>query len=626
VVDLVFSGAPLSGPPWDLVFNATHDGRVVARVVAGLGLPTVLVEADVAAGIVGAAVVCTLPGPQVSVAGIIDPALPDHLVARAGLGWSAAEAASLPVGASWPASALIRGPVLQLWQDAEKLQLRADSPWSYGAPLRRSGPRSIWRDADVVRARAGAPWLDLVALGRSGASSLWRDAVRLELHARSSWREALGVRPAVAVAWADGLRGNRVPWLTWRRGAAGNRPIREPWRDTVQLVWHGGHLPPIVIPPDPEPPCYTPSAHLLFAARVPFGTDLVFRCENHPPVPPALVIVPVKRFYAVLDSFLLKRVVDNVYLPALSASMSLDVDSWTWGMSVTLPLAELANVEADTDGTPVELEATVNGVAYRMLAERVQRARQFPSGGISVQCRGIGGGLDVLSGSYANASAARTAAQLMDDALTINGAGVGWSIDFGLEDWLVPAGAWAYQGTAIAALQAIAAAAGGYLQPHPTGKVLRVLPRYPELPWNWAGVTPDYELPSAVVTREASEWVEKPRYTRVFVSGQNQGVLCQVTRAGTDGSAVAPAVTDQLITVAAPGRQRGGAILADTGRQATVSLRMPVLAETGIIPPGKFVRYVDGTETRFGITRSVSVDIGAAGAGHRQTIGVETHA
>jgi hypothetical protein len=46
-------------------------------------------------------------------------------------------------------------------------------------------------------------------------------------------------------------------------------------------------------------------------------------------------------------------------------------------------------------------------------------------------------------------------------------------------------------------------------------------------------------------------------------------------------------------------------VLADVGRQAMVSLRLPVLPETGIIVPGKFVRYVDGGTTRLGLTRSV---------------------
>ncbi|KAF5298950.1 hypothetical protein FQA39_LY19202 [Lamprigera yunnana] len=63
---------------------------------------------------------------------------------------------------------------------------------------------------------------------------------------------------------------------------------------------------------------------------------------------------------------------------------------------------------------------------------------------------------------------ARSAQQLMLDVLTINGAGMGWAVDFKLTDWVVPGNAWTHQGTYMTALADIAAAAGGYLQPHTT--------------------------------------------------------------------------------------------------------------------------------------------------------------
>ena len=37
----------------------------------------------------------------------------------------------------------------------------------------------------------------------------------------------------------------------------------------------------------------------------------------------------------------------------------------------------------------------------------------------------------------------RTARQLMDDVLTVNGIPLGWTVDWGLTDWNVPAGAFA---------------------------------------------------------------------------------------------------------------------------------------------------------------------------------------
>jgi hypothetical protein len=83
-------------------------------------------------------------------------------------------------------------------------------------------------------------------------------------------------------------------------------------------------------------------------------------------------------------------------------------------------------------------------------------------------------------------------------------------------------------------------------------------------------------------------------------------------------------VTDALITSVTAARQRGIAELSRGGRQRNVTLRMPVLEETGIIPPGKFVLYRDGAVERIGITRSVQVDVGLPEIW--QSLGVETYA
>ena len=63
----------------------------------------------------------------------------------------------------------------------------------------------------------------------------------------------------------------------------------------------------------------------------------------------------------------------------------------------------------------------------------------------------------------------------------------------------MPAGAWALQGCYIDAINNIAAAAGGYVQPHNTEQVLRILSKYPTAPWNWGDVVLDFEIPTAVV-------------------------------------------------------------------------------------------------------------------------------
>lgn len=188
----------------------------------------------------------------------------------------------------------------------------------------------------------------------------------------------------------------------------------------------------------------------------------------------------------------------------------------------------------------------------------------------------------------------------------------------------MPSDVFSHQGSYIGAVNQIAAAAGGYVQPHASTQTLKILPRYPRVPWEWGAVVPDFDLPADVTSRESIQWLEKPDYNRVFVSGQGVGVLAQVTRAGTAGDVLAPMVVDALITQAAAARQRGIAVLADTGRQIELSLRLPVLQETGIIVPGAFVAYRNGSVTRRGLVRSTQVQVGLPEVW--QTLGVQAYA
>ena len=380
-----------------------------------------------------------------------------------------------------------------------------------------------------------------------------------------------------------------------------------------------------VLPVAPVQPIYPRDGDLLFeferlagSAHLVFGLGTYLRPSAH-------VVVPFLRVYVTVNSITLRRVDGDIPIPAYGVSMSLDADSWIWSWSASIPAAALALVQPGSNGDPVEVEAVVNGVPYRLCAEGIGSQREFAKGRISVQGRGTAAVLDAPYAPVLNfgGAEARTAQQLMLDVLTVNGVGMGWDVDFGLTDWLVPGNTWAHQGTYISAILAIAQAAGGYVQPHATAQTLRVLPRYPVAPWDWAGVTPDIELPSSAVAVEGIAWQRKADYNRVYVSGTANGVLAQVTRSGTAGDSVAPMITDSLITHADAARQRGLAVLSDTGQQARLSLKLPVLAETGLILPGKFVRYLDGTTPRIGLTRGLALDWSSPRL--RQTISVETH-
>lgn len=515
-----------------------------------------------------------------------------------------------------------------------------DTAWGLAQMGPRGGAREPSQDAarlrtlpEIARHSLAAP-LRMADLGVPQQDGL-RDR---RFSTRSSYEQAIDVRAKSGDGWQDMLRHARERTASrWTGARAFRRPMSQGARSAIPLHIYRDSLfrfairPPggvrYVPPIDPGEVCYDASNHLVFSLPWRNSGHVVFICDYYtPPAPPptATVVVPIRAVYMSINEVTLRRLPAGPYLHPLSFDLTIDAESWTMSWTATLPGSDQANVEP-SGSEPVELEVSINGTVYRLVAERLSRDRQFGSSRLRVSGRGRNA---ILSAPYAVTRTftnpfGRTAQQLMEDVLTDNGVPIGWDVDFRLEDWFVPADVFAHQGTYQTALAAIAGAAGGYLQPHRTNATVRVLPRYPAAPWEWGSATPDYELPAAIATTESIEWVDKPAYNRVYVAGQREGILGCVTRAGTAGELVAPMVTDQLITEVDAARQRGISILGDTGRQAAVTLALPVLPETGIIEPGSMVRYTDGGTTRLGLVRSLNVR--AAMPQVRQTIGVETH-
>jgi len=474
-----------------------------------------------------------------------------------------------------------------------------------------------------------------LATGQDAALQDAKRSVRLLL--ATAFENAAAERAETAFRLQDGDRSKRASRSALMQEA---RPHRMPHTSSgggathLNRYWlaafQEGVPPPAGVSKPPVPPvqpggCYTPSAHLLFSFPAVIGGDLLFQCGDYSPPTQSGIVVPVRRFYMVVNSVSLLAMPSGIELTALSFGMTLDADSWTWSVQATLDKAAEPHVRRGAGDPPVELQALVNGVPYRFLVDSVGRSKQFPVERVQIKGRGLAAELgdpwcpELSFGSLVD----RTAQQLMSDVLTNNGVPIGWAVDWGIEDWLVTGGAWWFQGTYIDAVKDIAESVGAYVQPHPTDRTLRVMPRYPVAPWHWGTVTPDLVLPAAAVQVEGTQWINKPDYNGVWVGGISAGVFGPVTRDGTSGSLLAPQVRHALITDHVAHRQRGVAVLSDTGRQAEVLLTLQVLPETGIIPPGLMLEYVGDDGPVLGIVRSTSVNWTRPKL--RQTIALETH-
>lgn len=410
----------------------------------------------------------------------------------------------------------------------------------------------------------------------------------------------------------------------------------------VLIAWHDSGTQPGMQPRSgrswidpginpPTPVCYTPSAHLGFKGGDAANPHLVFACDNALSPGEPLRVIPVRRAYLVINNVTLTRIDTEQDLVCESLDISVDADSWTCAWSATLAWSEYNALRAER-GQPIELLASINGHPYRLLMEGApKRQRSFGKWSVSIGGRGIAAALDSPYqdiGVRSNPGQDYTAQQLMADALTINGVSNGWSLDWRITDWLVPAGAWAHQGTPIAAVLDVAGAVGAIVQAADAAKTLRILPRYPVAPWGWHAATPDIQVPLDIITAESIEPVTRPGYNAVYVGGQSYGVTSLVKRQGTAGDVLAQTITHPLLTAAEATRQRGLAVLGDTGAQERISMSLPLSDDTGLIRINMLADVPDPDDAWRGLVRSVALSArweDSAGLVVWQNIGLERH-
>lgn len=630
-VDLLFNRAFKTGNPVELVLGDDGGGAQVPDATLGIAarMPGLRVRSlmHVRKDLVAAG---RMPGVRCRGAVRYNTDTPRPVVAEVmsdaqqaqatSTGWTAGwqDTDALPAG--WTATAQDSKPLQEQfgvgWQDGQRLSLEALGRFEQAQALPGATTQARWQEAQGVRVGLQAKAQDAASV-RAGWS------VRFE--------ESLRDRRLLLEASAQDAMGVQALFIT---GAGPSEPMYRGYLARYQQAIKPPSDKSATKPPEPQNPgsyeqLVGGPIKLVFCKPWSASTDLVFYCCKGGQPEPQLgkVIVPVRKVYIVLNQIALARLDTGVELPALAFNMSLDFQSWTWNWTASLHKDAAVHLGRDANGDPAQFLANINGVPFKLRLERSSRDRGFlPQERWAVSGRGLAAVLAepwTKSMPFGNPTQTLTARQLAIEVLKINGVSIGWDIDWQLEDWQVPAGAWALQGSYIDAINDIAAGAGGYVQPHNTDQVLRILPKYPQAPWHWSDVVPDFEIPGAAAEVEGTEFLDKPEYNRVFVGGMSAGVFGPITRAGTAGDLIASQVTHALVTDSIAQRQRGLAELADTGRQALVTLSMQVLPETGVIVPGQFVRY-RGHETVQGIVRSTSVSWAAPKL--RQSMEIETHA
>lgn len=512
------------------------------------------------------------------------------------------------------------------WQAATATSgARSRTPW--GAAMSAAGPsiRTPW-DRQPQAVLGGqpvrAPWQ-----GATVAQGRWT---------RAPWGVAMPAGYSSRAPWGAAQPANRGAVLPWGRAALLPRAARAPWQSAGPL--YRGLLSPwgrallLPAPNRPFPPGYYPDPRpyrlvdLHFCAPLgPSNLDLVFGvdpCEGAL-APPSGGIVTSRSSYVTAHAVSIVRLPDLTPLPVRAFTIAADADSVDWQLQADGG-ETLLSLLAPASGLPREVRVVADGLTFEFVVDTLRRTRAFGQRTASFTARSA----SVLLGepyypktAWLN-TAPRTAQQLCEEALQFTGVGLDWRVT----DWLVPAGAWSFTGTPLAAIKRVADAIGAIVQSPRTGDSIIVAPRYPARPWLWGSTTPDVILPLDVFASEGYERQDQPAYEGVYVSGQAQGVLCLVKRTGTAPAVLLPMVTDPLITATEAAQQRGEALLGPAGPGALMSGSLPVLTgsgEPGVIDVNKLVRVDDPAGAWKGLVRSVRVSFDFASGVMRQDLTLE---
>lgn len=568
-------------------------------------------------------------GAYLALTATMDPNLPSAVHGIAGTSWRqqqqtqtitasasgtfcAARTQTVSRAVLWIDAPVLDGTAAPTWRTAARVSQSGISEWT-AAPPQRASQSPNWAEAPQVRQGARGHWQDAhsVNRGTSNLSHVWLPLV-VESHVER-WREGPGLTHSRRYAWRDG------PLLfAWEI---------ETWRDAILVPYIRRRHPAIVIPP----PKYIHDWTARLCMGVPLHPTILdlgfWGCRPGPPRIPRL------RSYIVLHAISVVRLPDRLPIDTESFGINLDADAWAWTWSGTLVGREaLTAVLPSVLGEPVTLEVTINGHRWHLLVEDWTENREFGKRSIAVSGRGLSAW---LSSPYELPRSGVTTEDLslqqaLADRLPF---GSDWALVWAANtpDWLVPAGAWGWTNAApIQIIQAAARDVGLIVVPGMADHTLTVMPRYPILPWQFAGADPDLTIPDNAILTLSRRQVATTQANAVYVHGESvAGILARLWRTGTAGDREAATTTSSLITHVDGARLLGTRLLAAEAQQPAV--RNVTLPLGGDFPLGRVgqllaIEHADETETR-GIINAVSINVtGGPNVTVRQTwtIGEET--
>ena len=436
-VDLLFDKTPVAGPPWNLLFGELAGPAPSRTLTLAAGFPD-LAFAALARSIIPFTMGLSFPEMVLAASALYQSKTARPIVSKTVAGWQKGAAGEFGVAGSYRVAAprslgtqdrwmpgvpfLMGSAVPQFF--ALKLDTRNESLFDSALRRHLDAVRMVYQDAERrTRLNLGTSFQVANRLDAARVKDLFHVGVGHQVVLEGRWNQPIAQRLGTVNSAGRAVLQNRGWAVAFQEGMRPRAGLTVP-----------------TAPPGPPPwdPCYLPDSHLLFDAGWSSDLGLLFICERHPaPVPlpnGGTVVVPIRRIYMVVNNASLHRVDGNISLPVFTMTLGIDSDSWTWSFGASLPGSALSGLEPGFSGGPVEVEALINGVAYRALVERIERSREFGKSDLRVTGRGKTALLDAPYAPVRNFSnsQARTAQQIMGDILTVNGVPLGWEVQWGL--------------------------------------------------------------------------------------------------------------------------------------------------------------------------------------------------
>lgn len=491
--------------------------------------------------------------------------------------------ATIPVDqesrAPWGRGRPVQAEQRQPWQLMQSRDIDSLAPWGRYSARPTQSIRAPWVISRPVDAERRAPWGRYSARPTLALLMPWGKARPVDIEQRAPWGRYLA-RPSQTL---------RAPWVGVHSVDAERR---DPWtRYSRQLNPDWG----VVIPGNPDG-------------------------ETEP-----LFVIPTLRTYMTVHTIFAELLPSGERVPLVGVQIDSADDGFGWTLSASGGLG-LMDQLAPVAGVPAQIRVTLDGIQFIFaIIDPPARTRAFAQRTVQVTGQSVTALLGARDAPVLNLrnDNARTAQQLMLEALELTGVDVDWQIP----DWLVPAGVWNFQGTPLAAVLRIAEAAGAVVRSHRTLPQLQIASRYPYLPWEWAAAGPDVQMPRRIITTDTLQADYNPPWEAVYVSGEEGGFLGHVVRTGSAEVVLAEQVTDALITTVDVARERGRSILGAAGKRMSQPMTVPLLTggtNPGLILPGYLLEVTEPDAPWRGLVRSLSISAGMPTV--RQSINVERNA